>query len=201
MPNFCNFEMKVIGTEKNLEEFCKVLKANYNVGDKNNPVHMYRIFEVNEYDHEKLENGLYASYFFGQCAWSIYACMTDGSYYVDDYNGTTLKELSEKLNLVIEVNSTEDGMGFQEHYIYRNGVALVEESTESYTLCYDDIKDKCNEENYKEIILNELKENKMKIDSHIEQQVDSIDYEDFESGTWLVFGGYTDIHYHFDWTI
>lgn len=205
MPNLCSFEMKVIGTEKNLDEFYKVLKADYHVGNKDNPVHMYRIFEVDRYDFENLENELCAAYFYGQCAWSIYTCMTDGGYYADylnrDWNATTLKELSKKLDLIIEANSVEEGMEFQEHYIYRNGETLTNESTDIFTLCYDDIESECNKENYKDVILSKVKENKIKVDSKIKQQIDSIDYEDFKSGTWFIFGGYTDIRYHFDWTI
>jgi len=102
----------------------------------------------------------------GYCAWSVNSCMFDGpfTYYADNHNeciekygedkSLTLPMACEKLNLEVEVFSSEPGMCFSEHYrIDSNGELTIDEETgyvetfiDEYET-YDDFvkaRDNCN---------------------------------------------------------
>lgn len=48
--------MRVIGVKENLDKFVEVLQNDYHVGDKDNKLHMYRVFEAKIFDEEQLSN-------------------------------------------------------------------------------------------------------------------------------------------------
>lgn len=68
MPNICSYEMKVIGTKENLDKFVEILQNDYHVGDKDNKLHMYRVFDAVLYDEEQLSNDKYEYSIYGTCA-------------------------------------------------------------------------------------------------------------------------------------
>lgn len=130
MPNYCNYSMCVVGEKKNIEEFIKVIQADYNYGtmEFSYDRHMFRVFEAVCDEIEERADDTYQTTINGYCAWSVASCMLEGGYYnalkgdyPDDFRGTTLDRESEKLNLSIEVYSEESGCCFQEHYIITNG--------------------------------------------------------------------------------
>lgn len=71
---------------------------------------------------------------FGDCAWSVYCCMCEGSYtyYTDSHESdpklTCLREATEELQLEVEIKSEEPGMGFWEHFHYKNGECLCNDT-------------------------------------------------------------------------
>ena len=136
MPNYCNYSMCVIGRKENVEEFIKVIKADYNYGtmEFSYDRHLFRVFDADYDEIEQVGDNAYQVIIDGDCAWSVATCMLEAGYYKDlkeryakEFRGTTLQIESERLNLDIEVFSEERGMCFQEHYIIRKGELEVDE--------------------------------------------------------------------------
>ena len=139
MPNYCNYSMCVVGKKENIEEFIKVIQADYNYGamEFSYDRHMFRVFEAVCDEIEERFDGRYQVIINGYCAWSVASCMLEHGYYREfkkdygsNFRGTTLPIESERLNLDIEVFSEESGMCFQEHYIISNGDIECEECIE-----------------------------------------------------------------------
>ena len=204
MPNICSYEMKVIGIKENLDKFVEVLQNDYHIGDKDNKLHMYRVFEAEMFDEEQLSNDKYEYSIYGTCAWSVASCMTDSaaSYYADyhkkDVNATCLRHLSDDLNLMIEVYSTEEGMGFQEHFFFDKGNVTINECYSVYAENFDELE--MSKGNYKEKILEYLSENH-DITDLTKEIVNNIDYGDAISGKWYYFDGISDENCEYPWTI
>ena len=139
MPNYCDYEMKIKGSKNAIKRVLDCLNADYNYGEgKPSHQHFFRVFQAEETRPIKRnEDGTYTQYVYGYCAWSVSSCMLDGgfSYYQlvkkdhpEIFMGTTLTEQSKDCE--IEVFSEEPGMGFSEHYIFKNGECLCEEKCE-----------------------------------------------------------------------
>lgn len=136
MPNYCNYEMKIKGSKRAIQRVVDCLKADYNY-DHGKPAHkhFFRVFDVYENEMEKNEDGTYTLFVCGDCAWSVHSAMvskTGESYYSylkknfpQDFMGTTLFEQSK--NCEIEVFSEEPGCEFSEHYLFKNGVCLIDD--------------------------------------------------------------------------
>ena len=161
MPNYCSAELMCKGRKDSVDEFIRVLNANYNYHDNKftHKPHFYRIFDCNVYDY--IQTGLFVCARIGiSCAWSVYCCMFPGehTYYSNNqqhmldqcgeeakldtiYNnkqpyinyGTNILDLSRKLNLEIEIISEELGAGFMEHYKVKNGEWLLDETYTVYS--------------------------------------------------------------------
>lgn len=146
MPNYCSYEMRVRGKEEAVEEFIEILQADYRF-DENRQCdcerHFWRVFDANVLD-KHFENGEGYAEINGDCAWSVYSCMCDGSFtYNNDFpnmGGTTLQAESERLNISIEVFSSEPGCQFMEHYVYDNGHCVAEECEDWEEYCTDDFE-------------------------------------------------------------
>lgn len=122
MPNLCSYELKAVGTKENQQKLLETMKADYKI-DKNDPIHMWRIFDADEYRDDTIsDNEMIIS---GNCAWSVHSCMFDGdgTYQKDDETGkgTTIVALSKELDLIIEIFSEECGYGFMEHFLIDKG--------------------------------------------------------------------------------
>lgn len=152
MPNICTGFMNVRGYAPNVDEFIKILQANYSYyKDSNNgdytwcadpknfthTPHFFRVFEANLMDNPIWHSGVYktASISF-ECAWSAYSCMFDGphtyysSYQIDHPNQHFASHIlaeSKRLQLEIEIWTSEYGMSFQEHYKICSGILVKEE--------------------------------------------------------------------------
>lgn len=115
MPNYCDFNMKIVGERKNIEEFIAVLDCDYSykpispdhINGKTYPlVHQpaspiyyttngYKLakltgprhmFRVFEIYVNRSKDELNASYLFGYCAWSVDSCMFGTRHtYYDDF--------------------------------------------------------------------------------------------------------------------
>lgn len=147
MPNYCNYSMCVVGKKKNVEEFIKVMQADYNYGtmEFSHDRHMFRVFEAECDGVEERCDDTYQAIINGYCAWSVTSCMLEGGYYRefkrdygDNCRGTTLLIESKRLNLDIEVYSEECGMCFQEHLIVRDGELTTDECVDWYEYCIDE---------------------------------------------------------------
>lgn len=151
MPNYCNYSMCVVGKRKNVEEFIKVIQADYDYGNMvfSHDRHMFRVFEAECDEIEKRADGRFQTIINGYCAWSVNSCMFEGEYYgsfkkdyPDDFRGTTLCRESANLNLDIEVYSEESGMCFQEHYIIIDGAIECEDCVDWEEVWIDGYKTK-----------------------------------------------------------
>lgn len=125
MPNYCSFEMKVTGSEKNVKEFFETVS-----GDSCNKPHFPRVFEAEICEKGHTDDG-YMICIWGYCAWSVYSCMLDGD---GTYNNkanpedkTTLQSESKRLNINVEVWSNESETYFIEHYLYKTGAEIINE--------------------------------------------------------------------------
>lgn len=146
MPNICIGTVKVRGYKDNVEEFTRIIQSNYDYSkpdlDFHKP-HFWRIFEAYIASYETYGLLAVAEYDIS-CAWSVAVCMLPGkfSYYADTKDGingvktygTHLLEIGKKLNLDVEIFSSEPGMGFQEHYRIQSGIMCEDECTEYHEL-------------------------------------------------------------------
>lgn len=154
MPNYCYYSMCAIGSKDSIEEFIKVIQADYDYGtmEFSYDRHFFRVFEADDDEIKKIGPHLYQVTISGNCAWSVSSCMFNDhstSYYASlksrypkDFRGTTLPIESERLNLNIEVFSEECGMCFQEHYVIINGDIIVRECVDWEEYCLEDYETK-----------------------------------------------------------
>lgn len=131
MPNYCDYDMKIIGSKKDCDEFVKRLKS------YDEPNHFWRIFEATVYD-EKIvgENGSndVAYCIFGYCAWSLESCCRASGY----SDGVDLFEVNTRdLNLKLEAYSREPGIEFEEHFIYDHGKCIADECVDICVYWWD----------------------------------------------------------------
>lgn len=127
---------------------------------------------------------------------SATSCYAD--YHEKDVNATCLRHLSDDLNLMIEIYSTEEGMGFQEHFFFDKGDVAIDECYSVHAESFDKLK--MNEKNYKEKILEYLSES-YEFTGLTKEIVNNIDYGDAISGKWYYFDGISDENCEYPWTI
>ena len=146
MPNYCNYSMCVVGSKENIEEFIRVIKADYNYQTMEFDFdrHMFRVFEAECDDIEERFDGRFQTVINGYCAWSVASCMLAHGYYSDcearygdNFRGTTLDMESGRLHLDIEVYSEEGGVCFQEHYVIIDGGIVCDECVDWYEYWVD----------------------------------------------------------------
>ena len=146
MANNCMYEMKVVGSKEAINRVVTCLKAHYNYSvAKPEHKHFFRVFEAYDDKIEKIGDNTYSVFVWGDCAWSVSSCMLSGAHtYYNDlkkdfpeiFMGTDLKEQSK--DCTIEVFSEETGMGFSEHYIFKNGECLCDDCVEIENAGYDE---------------------------------------------------------------
>ena len=181
MANSCLYKMHVKGDVKNIEEFLRVMT------DYDYDRHFWRVFSAEAYGKIENEDGSFTYYIDGECAWAVYSCMLmkNGAYATgDNEKDTSLQLESKRLNLEIEVFSEEEGMGFQEHFHYKNGEIITEESVDASCHYFD--KDLYKGESVEEKFSNfvkELKEYGLK---------EEITIEDLDDNDEIWIGGFED---------
>lgn len=151
MPNECTGIMNVRGYAPNVDEFIRILQADYSYykdsanrdytwcADPKNFSHIphfFRVFEAYPFDMH-MHNGVYKSVCIDfNVAWSVYCCMFPGPHtYYDSYQkdhpnehfASNILIESKRLQLEIELWSYESGMCFQEHYKICSGVWVKDE--------------------------------------------------------------------------
>ena len=159
MPNICNATINIRGYAGNVDEFIKILEANYNyISSKDNNKweankdnfshipHFFRVFDVVLTDENNISGVYKCTQVYIECAWSVYVCLFNGPMtYFEDYErdhkgqhyATNILRESKRLGLEIEIWSREYGMMFQEHYKICSGV-LVKNEEHSYDVQYVD---------------------------------------------------------------
>lgn len=148
MANDCYYEMKIKGSENSILRVLACLTTGYAYNEHKKPLHkhFFRIFDADT-DGKMEDNGdgTFTAFIYGYCAWSVWSCMCSGnSTYYDSvkrsypniFMGTTLLEQSKDCE--IEVFSEEEGMGFSEHYIFKNGECLCETTEQIKNAGYND---------------------------------------------------------------
>lgn len=114
MANWCLFDMKVAGREKNnCMAFYEMLKKE-------------PTWETDEVQiaREGMENGFYFMELYGECKWSVLNAMDKRE---NRTKSKTLKEESKRLSLEIDVYGTESSDCFAEHIRYKNGKRLTDD--------------------------------------------------------------------------
>lgn len=148
MANICSYNMAVRGTKENIETFI-------NMVNQKGTCYMGRGAEVYDVEYEQLEENLWRCTFDGCTKWSIQASLvmdaismrktperwafsrdTDRA----SLTFVTLYEACEQLNIDMECYSEESDMGFQEHFLFKDGQLVLEECVE-YSEEYDEEND------------------------------------------------------------
>ncbi len=127
MANWCSFDMMVRGKPKDVDTFYR-----YMTDYDGSPKYFARIFRAEIEGDSVSADGARTVRISGDCAWSVWSCMCDGpdTYYSGNGDGrlTCLREASSELCLEVEIRSTEPGFGFWEHYHYKNGECLRDDT-------------------------------------------------------------------------
>ena len=125
MANSCYFSMRITGSKAACEEFSEVLSFR-------RERRFYGLYEL-ECTFKGVMGDDYIMEFNGECAWSVDSSLMkeQGASY------TTLEFESRKLNLMIEVYSTESSNEFAEHTLYENGVRIKYECVDYSELYWD----------------------------------------------------------------
>ncbi|MCR4713566.1 MAG: hypothetical protein K5751_04220 [Treponemataceae bacterium] len=138
MANWCDFRMMVRGKSECVDAFYRYL-TDYD----NSPKYFARIFDANIENESVDDNGTKTMRIFGCCAWSVYSCMCEGSYtyYTDGHRTdpklTCLREATEALKLEVEIRSEEPGFGFWEHFHFKEGECLCEDTGDLMSETFD----------------------------------------------------------------
>lgn len=154
MANNCMYEMRIKGTKINCQEWL----SRMNDYEKRN--HFWRIFSADVADECGTDND-YTMTICGDCAWSLESCCRASGY----SDGVDLFEVNTaELNLTMEAWSSEPGMAFQEHYIYKNGECETDKCIDYNEYWYDEdeydsFEDFVNEYDLKDITEDDLNEN------------------------------------------
>lgn len=138
MANNCFYNLKAVGKKESIKELIDMLNYQHKDG-----ISFARIFSADVVDEWDLEDGRSAVWVYGDCAWSVYSCMMEGehTYYSSSKAKcptlTTITLASAKLDLDVEIYSTEPGIGFAEHYLIKKGEIVISDETD-YLECYFD---------------------------------------------------------------
>lgn len=127
MANLCDFSIKIRGTKASCEKWLALMES------YEKEQHFYRMEDVYVSEADGTEEE-YFMVLHGCCAWSLETCCRASGY----SEGVDLFAVHTKeLNLVMEAWGEETGMGFQEHYIYQNGICLTDECADYYEYFWD----------------------------------------------------------------
>lgn len=149
MANNCYFTMKVIGNKESLEEFARMMSGQGEYGTG-------RLGRVSAFEPEPvlLENakGVYSLTADGCCANSVYSAMQkEGLEELAQALGTSpllsIEDESKRLNLAVEIYSTERDNGFEEHLVVADGKVILEEDIGINEYFVEDIIDRLDEFN------------------------------------------------------
>ena len=167
MANSCDFEMKVKGKGENVRELIKLIEDNaLDVSEErcfggwiDNIM-----FDIEYNPSEKTCIGIIT----GECKWSVLLSLlgAEGSYFDkmkndgDESNVTCLEIESQRLGVEIEIYSSEYGVGFEEHFLIRNGVLEINECIKAWKLYKYYFEDEDASDEFKEIV-EEFYENKI----------------------------------------
>ena len=119
MANTCWFDMRITGGEEEIKELISMLqwKGKFlNAG-------LGRVFSFDAEEIEKTDiPGVFQVNGTGVCAWSVVSAMQNYKSHVPNLESET-----GRLGLVVEVYSSEPGVGFQEHVLIAKGSVIISE--------------------------------------------------------------------------
>ena len=151
MANLCSFSMLVKGKHDDIAKFYDAMRQNGHIWmgrGADAEIDYDDNFDLEGHDRATID---------GWCKWSIQSALYDNAismrreperwFFGNDVDNRTLEfitfvEASEKWNLDIEVFSEENGCGFQEHYIIRNGIMEVDKCVDWCEYFLDDYDSK-----------------------------------------------------------
>lgn len=126
MPNYCYYEMQIAGKKEDCDKWLARMRS------YDEPNHFFRIFSNEVFD-EFDAKGLHYMSISGDCAWSLDSCCRAGAYSdIDLFAANT-----EELHLKMEAFSSEPGVCFQEHYLYKYGECIVDECVDYMEFWWD----------------------------------------------------------------
>lgn len=120
MANNCFYDLKVIGAKESVDELIQILQY------KHPELRMYRIFSADVYEEGINSDGKYYVAVCGDVAWSISSTMLR-AITPEPKEITNILMETARLELVVEIFSSEPGVGFQEHYIIKDGEIKTDE--------------------------------------------------------------------------
>lgn len=143
MANTCDFIMKVKGERENIQTL-------FDWMTQNGITWMGRGATYAELSFDKEEKNV--ALIRGLCKWSVTEAMERDAVSMREHpeewadahsyrKYITLPEACNELNLEMEVYSAEDGRGFQEHKLFRNGIMEIDRCVKWHEE-YDDDNDK-----------------------------------------------------------
>lgn len=147
MANNCFYTMYAEGKPEAIDELIARMTFKYDHSEGSeveNRTHFWRVFEADVYDLNPRTGGTRLVQISGDCAWSIWACMTAEGYAEDFAKDpkvapycTSLEKTSKELGIEIEVFSEEPSMEFAEHFHYLNGMTLANDETDFEEVYWD----------------------------------------------------------------
>jgi hypothetical protein len=181
MANICNFSMKIVGGEQNVDSFVSALEqeGHFCMGRG-------AVVDMRDY----FDDG---SILFGAVKWSLESSLTDNAVsmrkqketgegnwandgFIDNHEFITLAEASEKFDVDVEAYSTEPGCGFAEHILVKKGKVIVNDSAPYQEIWFEDYA------NYEEF---------SKYCPNLAKEFDERAFEDLcASGDYQAFGGF-----------
>lgn len=170
MANNCFYTMHVKGKKENIDAFFAELR------DYERVPHFWRVFSADRLDLQTDPDGTVVAEIIGDCAWSVYCCMTDGAgTYAHDCPdvSTSLQKESKRLSLAIEVFSEEPACEFQEHYHYEDGAEIANEDVKWHSYRFDE--DRYDAPTREEKFAAFLKENDLSAKAYSLEDLDDCD--------------------------
>ena len=129
MANHCDFVMKITGRKENVDELIDMLQWQRKHEDNG----LGRVYECWVEDAEEYDDEFVSVKVSGYCAWSVLTAMRN-------YGGRhpSLESETERLGLLVELYSSEAGMGFQEHCMIDKGEVIIDECVDYEEHCVED---------------------------------------------------------------
>lgn len=154
MANNCYFEMRITGREQDANELIKMMRFEGKYKDCG----IGRIFSCDPFSSfEKVNGDIGYIDACGDCAWSI-LCSMMTQYRKDS---PSIESETKKLDLIVEIYSSEPGCCFQEHYVINRGDVIENDCVyyeEHWVSGYRSL-DEYNEENETEFTQEDLNAN------------------------------------------
>ncbi len=120
MADNCYYQAKIIGYKKNALELVDMLQRTGKYKESG----LGRVYDCDMYDIDPEDAGdddEVEVYISGDCAWSVKTAMRSSDV------SPSLETEADRLNLIIEIYSSEPGVGFQEHVLINFGDVLIDD--------------------------------------------------------------------------
>ena len=134
MPNWAEFNMRIRGKKEDCEIFKAIL---YHENEK---LFFHRTFPSENYTEGEVDTEYFME-FYGECAWSFLTSMGMVHLYSDFPPSSTVCDISKRLDLSVEIYTTEPNDQFAEHYYCKSGKVLIDECVDYEEYWWDE--DEC----------------------------------------------------------